>query len=934
MSHPYSTMPPVPRRRPLASTVSHQATNLRPFPRQQVPGTPPKPQPELPRAPAEPPLPRQNAKVSPPSPPRIIVDKSRNVDLHRVGMLGEGGFARVYEVEDPYGARLACKVVTKSSLKTKKAKTKLYAEIKIHRALHHPNIVDFQDCFEDMDNVYMLLELCHNGSLMDMLRRRRRFTEPESRYFMVQLIGACHYLHNHQVIHRDLKLGNIFLDAKMNVKVGDFGLAALIESPGERKKTICGTPNYIAPEVLFDTANGHSFEVDTWSIGVILYTLIIGRPPFQTKDVKAIYKRIRDNEYEFPPDRLVSTEAQNLVQQILTPNPQERPLLPEIVDHHWFTRGTVPLRIPVSAHDAPPDFRHITPPVSRANLAILRKDSLLDEEDESPSLPPAPVSTSTSGKIRSASSSLAQQEKEFQKAIQPGSPISALLSSARQPLLVAPASSRGEQPLIRKLQAAREAKSPGRQLREARTALHNIQEEHEDAGTRAEELRKKELESQKARIVAQMAPSAAPSPTFGDDEPENIPPLTVKGKKAREPVPQADIPAAPSIPTASPTTKPLKPNSFEAAARTLRAAFDAKNDGQLFRDPRIDADLPDPEPYIASWVDYCNKYGMGYALTDRSVGVHFNDSTTMILSADKIHFDYVTSRMQGTVWVRKSYTVTEFPPDLQDKVSLLKCFEGYMMAHLYGQLAYVHGDEQRTKGIPFVQQYLRLKNLIVFKMSHGILQFNFYDHTKIVLSSHGLVVTYIDKNYAVTRATLSELMAESLCPSVSDPEAAKQHARLVEKLRFCKEILLNIRSNARLQALASPVEPETAQMQPPTRQETAQMHSPTRQETAQVQLPTRKETAQMHPPARPEATQMHRPTRSETAQMRPPARLETAQIRPPARLETVQMNPPARSGDVQMNPPTRSGAVQMNPPTRSGAALQTRTSRMGLRWGR
>lgn len=107
---------------------------------------------------------------------------------------------------------------------------------------------------------------------------------------MVQLIGACYYMHAHQVIHRDLKLGNLFLDANMNVKVGDFGLAALIENEGERKKTICGTPNYIAPEVLFDTANGHSFEVDIWSIGVILYTLVVGRPPFQTKEVKEIYK--------------------------------------------------------------------------------------------------------------------------------------------------------------------------------------------------------------------------------------------------------------------------------------------------------------------------------------------------------------------------------------------------------------------------------------------------------------------------------------------------------------------------------------------------------------------------------------------------------------------------------------------------------------------
>jgi serine/threonine protein kinase len=112
----------------------------------------------------------------------------------------------------------------------------LYAEIKLHRALQHPNIVGFEECFEDDDNVYMTLELCEVGSMMDMLRRRKRYTEPEARFFLIQVIGACHYMHSHQVIHRDLKLGNLFLDRDMNVKVGDFGLAALIEKPGERKK--------------------------------------------------------------------------------------------------------------------------------------------------------------------------------------------------------------------------------------------------------------------------------------------------------------------------------------------------------------------------------------------------------------------------------------------------------------------------------------------------------------------------------------------------------------------------------------------------------------------------------------------------------------------------------------------------------------------------
>ncbi|KAI0941865.1 hypothetical protein AcV7_002434 [Taiwanofungus camphoratus] len=810
-------MPPPPRRHPLSIPVNHHAVNHHCTP----PGTPPKPQ-EKPKQPSSPPLPRQNAKVTPPSPPRIITDKNRNFELVRVGMLGEGGFARVYEVQDRDGKRAACKVVTKSSLKTKKAKTKLYAEIKIHRALEHPNIVHFEECFEDDENVYMTLELCHNGSLMDMLRRRRRFTEPEARFFMVQLIGACHHMHTHQVIHRDLKLGNIFLDKHMNVKVGDFGLAALIENPGERKKTICGTPNYIAPEVLFDTANGHSFEVDTWSIGVILYTLVVGRPPFQTKDVKAIYKRIRDNEYEFPADRVVSRQVQELVQEILTPNPQQRPTLHEIVDHVFFTSGTVPGYIPASAHDMPPDFRHITRSVSQSNLSRLKRNALLDEDQMTSVHVPAATQQSTitggasaqNNKLKGMSTSLAQQEKEFQKAVQPGSPISALLSSARQPLLVAPLSGQGDQPLIRKLQAVKQGRSPARPGRLGTGGLHNIEErEEEDMGAKQEELRRKELESQKARIVAQMVPESAKGLAFGLEDQENIPPAGRGEYKMRERLREKDTEAAKEevktaagLPTS--TSVPLKVNGFDAAAHTLTTAFDAKAAGKLFRDPREDAGLQDPKVFIVSWVDYCNKYGMGYALTDGSVGVHFNDSTTIVLSPDKHHFDYVSSRRQGSVYVRKNHTVSEYPDDLKSKVYLLKHFERYIMDRLYGEYDYTFEDVERTKGMDFVQKYLRMKHVIVFKMSHDVLQFNFYDHSKVILSSQGLLITHIDKNYKLTRWTLSEVMSQALRPPVADPEQAKFNQRLLDKLKYCKEVLVSIRNASGGQSVGASVDPD------------------------------------------------------------------------------------------------------------------------------
>lgn len=178
------------------------------------------------------------------------------------------------------------------------------------------------------------------------------------------------------------------------------------------------------------------------------------------------------------------------------------------------------------------------------------------------------------------------------------------------------------------------------------------------------------------------------------------------------------------------------------------------------------------------------------------------------------HFDYISARKQGAVYVRKSHTVGDYPDDLKSKVYLLKHFERYIMDRLYGDYDYTYEDVDKTKGMDFVQKYLRMKHVIVFKMSHDVLQvrlcpqlsigdrlliiacpqFNFYDHSKVILSSQGLLVTHIDKNYKMTRWTLTEIIAHSMRPPVADPDQAKLHQRLIDKLKYCKEVLLSIRS--------------------------------------------------------------------------------------------------------------------------------------------
>lgn len=132
---------------------------------------------------------------------------------------------------------------------------------------------------------------------------------------MLQLLDGLEYLHSQKIIHRDLKLGNLFLSDNMHIKIGDFGLATKIDFYGEKKKTICGTPNYIAPEIL--ESKGHSYEVDIWSFGVIVYTLVYGRPPFESKDVKETYKKIKDCSFSFPESTPASPHFKALVTSIL-----------------------------------------------------------------------------------------------------------------------------------------------------------------------------------------------------------------------------------------------------------------------------------------------------------------------------------------------------------------------------------------------------------------------------------------------------------------------------------------------------------------------------------------------------------------------------------------------------------------------------------------
>lgn len=287
--------------------------------------------------------------------------------------LGKGGFAKCYEFTSvDNGKAMAAKIIPKSTLKKARHRQKLLSEIKIHRSLNHPHIVKFEHVFEDVDNVYILLEMCTNQTLNDLCKRRKRLTEFEARYYLYQIISALKYLLRAKVIHRDLKLGNLFLNDKLEIKLGDFGLAAKLEYENERRHTVCGTPNYLAPEVLTNK-NGHSFEVDVWSLGVVLYALVVGKPPFETADVKMTYDKIKKCTYSFPDHIDLSENVRNLITRIFNIEPSKRPSLDQILEHPFLNNGQdIPRTMHISTLAMNPTREIIDSLMYKENLVVPR----------------------------------------------------------------------------------------------------------------------------------------------------------------------------------------------------------------------------------------------------------------------------------------------------------------------------------------------------------------------------------------------------------------------------------------------------------------------------------------------------------------------------------------------------------------------------------
>ncbi|XP_020805862.1 MAP/microtubule affinity-regulating kinase 3 isoform X17 [Drosophila serrata] len=249
--------------------------------------------------------------------------------------IGKGNFAKVKLAKHlPTGKEVAIKIIDKTQLNSGSLQ-KLFREVRIMKMLDHPNIVKLFQVIETEKTLYLIMEYASGGEVFDYLVLHGRMKEKEARVKFRQIVSAVQYCHQKRIIHRDLKAENLLLDSELNIKIADFGFSNEF-TPGSKLDTFCGSPPYAAPE-LFQGKKYDGPEVDVWSLGVILYTLVSGSLPFDGSTLRELRERVLRGKYRIP--FYMSTDCENLLRKFLVLNPAKRASLETIMGDKWMNMG-------------------------------------------------------------------------------------------------------------------------------------------------------------------------------------------------------------------------------------------------------------------------------------------------------------------------------------------------------------------------------------------------------------------------------------------------------------------------------------------------------------------------------------------------------------------------------------------------------------------
>ena len=249
--------------------------------------------------------------------------------------LGRGKFGNVYLAREKNSKYIvALKVLFKSQLQKAGVEHQLRREIEIQSHLRHTNILRLYGYFYDQTRVYLILEFAAKGELYKELTKQKFFGEQRTAGYIASLANALSYCHSKHVIHRDIKPENLLLGINGELKIADFGWS--VHAPNSRRKTLCGTLDYLPPEML--EGQPHDSNVDLWSLGVLCYEFLYGRPPFEAPGHNDTYKRITRVDLSFPSYPAVSEQAKDLMRRLLVKAPKDRLPLQQLRSHPWILK--------------------------------------------------------------------------------------------------------------------------------------------------------------------------------------------------------------------------------------------------------------------------------------------------------------------------------------------------------------------------------------------------------------------------------------------------------------------------------------------------------------------------------------------------------------------------------------------------------------------
>ncbi|GFY37420.1 hypothetical protein TNIN_360711 [Trichonephila inaurata madagascariensis] len=249
--------------------------------------------------------------------------------------LGKGKFGNVYLGREKTSKFVvALKVLFKSQLKQNGVEHQLRREVEIQSHLRHPNILRLYGYFYDESRVYLVLEYAPGGELYKALQRCKRFDEKTAANYMAKIGSALKYCHSKKIIHRDIKPENLLLGQNDELKIADFGWS--VHAPSSRRTTLCGTLDYLAPEMLENKT--YDEKVDLWCLGILCYEFLVGKPPFEAESMQTTYSLIRRVAVKFP--SYVSSGAQDFISRLLKKEPAERMSVDNVLKHPWVLQHT------------------------------------------------------------------------------------------------------------------------------------------------------------------------------------------------------------------------------------------------------------------------------------------------------------------------------------------------------------------------------------------------------------------------------------------------------------------------------------------------------------------------------------------------------------------------------------------------------------------